>query len=254
MASAESSKNVKSAQRVLEVLEHFAEFHEPVNVSDIAAHLGYPQSSTSMLLTSLVSLGYLSYDSATRRYSPTLRVLLLGAWMQEEVLGFGALPFAMDRLRKRNELAVMIGIRQDLQVRYMLSLRRSKKVPPGNLRPICRSAIGKMLLCVESDEMVERIARRANAETPDDHARVDVPAFVDEIRATRERGWAECRDFPVRGLGGLAVRLTGYEGHPPMALGVGMSMARLEARRHDIVATLHDEANKLTLDPQDREN
>lgn len=72
---------VKSAARVLEVFEFFAGRKTPATVGEVCASLRYPQSSTSVLLKSLLTLGYLSYDGNTRRYAPSEKVARLGNWI-----------------------------------------------------------------------------------------------------------------------------------------------------------------------------
>ncbi len=62
---------VKSAGRVLEVFEFFAHRHAPATVSEVTAAPGFPLSSTSVLLKSLRSLGYLDHDARTERYLPS---------------------------------------------------------------------------------------------------------------------------------------------------------------------------------------
>ena len=51
MGRALDPKKIKSAQRVLEVLEYFTHDREEATVMDIARAMGYPQSSTSELLS-----------------------------------------------------------------------------------------------------------------------------------------------------------------------------------------------------------
>ena len=68
----------RSIKRTLEVLEYFDEENPSASVGGISKELGYPQSSTSILLKSLLNLGYLSYDDKTRTYRPTARVALIG--------------------------------------------------------------------------------------------------------------------------------------------------------------------------------
>ena len=48
--------------------------------------------SASMLLRSLVSLGYLHYDPCARTYQPTSRVGLLGSWVEPALLRGGLIP------------------------------------------------------------------------------------------------------------------------------------------------------------------
>src|SRR3546814_12190506 len=76
---------VKSAARVLEVLEYFSERQSASSAEEVRRTLGYPQSSTSILLRSLASLGYLNYEPLNRTFRPTIRVALLGAWLVEDI-------------------------------------------------------------------------------------------------------------------------------------------------------------------------
>src|SRR3546814_12336581 len=49
---------VKSAGRALQILEYFDDARREANMIDISRALHYPESSTSILLRSLVALGY----------------------------------------------------------------------------------------------------------------------------------------------------------------------------------------------------
>ena len=69
---------VKSAMRTLALLDYFRRTKASASVTELSAALETPQSSTSVLLKSLVSLNYLEYDSETRRFLPSYRVALLG--------------------------------------------------------------------------------------------------------------------------------------------------------------------------------
>ena len=83
---------VKSARRVLEILERFEAEKRPLGVSEIAQVLGYPLSSTSMLLNTLARLGYLNLDPASRKFAPTMSVAMLGDWIAEAIgLNFAGL-------------------------------------------------------------------------------------------------------------------------------------------------------------------
>ena len=77
----------RSIKRTLEVLEFFDSDHLVVSVSKISRALGYPQSSTSILLKSLGELGYLHYDRSTRTYRPTARVAFQGRGVQSHLFG-----------------------------------------------------------------------------------------------------------------------------------------------------------------------
>ena len=83
------SQPIKSAARVIEVLELFTTDPRPLSLKEISTRLSYPQSSTTVLMKSLMSLGYLNYDPARRVYFPTLRVTRLGDWIPQALFGTG---------------------------------------------------------------------------------------------------------------------------------------------------------------------
>jgi DNA-binding IclR family transcriptional regulator len=244
-----SSPTVKSARRVLEVLEYFAEHHHPATVTEISTQLGYPQSSASVLLASLVEQGYLMCDRAQRTYRPTLRVMLLGAWMHDELFGEGSLVSELDKLRRRTRCTVMIGVRQQIHSRFMLVLWGPKRWAPrysaGSLVPVPRSAMGRVLLAGESIEEISRVVRRANAELQDAAERFPLAGFLRDIELFRQRGWAETIDYPKPGLAALAVALPPLAGHPPMALALGTAKAELVERRQELVGALQDAVARI---------
>ncbi len=72
---------VKSATRAIEILELFCKVRQPQAMSEIAIALGYPQSSTTVLLKTLVTLGYLNFYRKARVYFPTPKVTSLCYWV-----------------------------------------------------------------------------------------------------------------------------------------------------------------------------
>src|SRR3546814_9656544 len=69
--------NVKTALRVIEIIEIFAREAKPLSLSELARHLDAPVSSCLALLRTLTSLGYL-YEAGRRQgYYPTGRLLAM---------------------------------------------------------------------------------------------------------------------------------------------------------------------------------
>jgi DNA-binding IclR family transcriptional regulator len=236
---------IKSARRTLEVLELFAETHSPASVSEVARHLGAPLSSTSVLLASIARLGYLEQDPVDRRYHPTLRVMLLGAWLQDRLLGEGSLLRLMDELRARTGLTVLIGLQRGAAVQYALALRRSsaqggERMRAGMLRPITLAAVGRALLMMKDDREVAQLLRRSNAEAPDPSRRLPLKPFLEEIRQSRARGWAESAGAVRAGLSVLAMPLPTLLDQPPLAIGLGGDRAMVETQREVLVQALRE--------------
>jgi len=247
---------VKSAERVLQLLEFFADHRLPATVAEVSRRLGYPQSSTSMLLDTMVDLGYLHYEPQGRRFRPTLRVMLLGSWLQDELFGEGSLVSAMDLVRRTSGQSVFVGFRQGVHVRLILALRGDRPtaldVRSGQIQSACLSSVGKMLLSLETDADIARIARTANAMEPNRARRVHVQSLVDEIRLSQARGWAESHDYPSPAHSGIASLLPAVRGQPPLGLGLGTTTAIMQTDRSALVASLRhacDDVQRLTSAP-----
>ena len=240
---------VKSARRVLEIFEFFAEAHTPATVKELSERLGYPQSSTSQLLKSLLELGYLRYDLETRSYRPTLRVMLLGSWVHDEIFGNGSVISLLESLRQELGHSVIVGMLQGVHVRYVVTLCGvTTGLPPfstGILRPVCRAAVGKILLAHKRPAEIALIARRANAQETDPACRVPVPELLADIEVCRHRGWAESHGGVVAGRNVIAMALPSMPGQPELAIGLGGPLAVIDRQRELIVARLRDLGQQL---------
>ena len=233
---------IKSARRALEIFELFAQSHAPATVKELSTRLGYPQSSTSLLLKSLMAQGYLHYTPGTRTYYPTLRVMLLGSWVHDDIFGNGSLISLLEDLRREFGHSVLLGMRQGIHVRYIVTLcTECTPLPPfatGILRPVCRAALGKVLLAGLSNREIALIARHANAQETDPAFKVAVPHLLAELEQCRRNGWAESHGGVVPGRNVIAIALPPIPGQPDLALGLGGQQLDMNRRRTQIVERL----------------
>lgn len=234
---------VKSAKRVMEIFEYFAERRTRSNINDVCTTLGYPQSSTSMLLHSLVHLGYLSYDSQARTFHPTLRIASVGRWLLDEATEEVSPLRIMEEVARLTGHTIVLGVQNDLHVLYIQVLQASNALrfymKPGSLRPICTTAVGRALLSLKSDSEIRSIIRRVNSERADDTPMVDTKEVLAAVAKVRSDGYALTRGTATPGAGVIAKVLSPLPDQPPMAIGIGMPEAdlKLEKQYAEILAS-----------------
>jgi len=232
--------NVKSATRALEVIELFGVHRHPLSVTEIANALAIPQSSSSVLLHALSSIGFVTRDRKTRKYAPGIRSVFLGNWLHDAIFPGGSLLGALDALSRDASANVRLGVRSGAHVRYVHvswpdNAPNRLRLSPGMMRPICHDALGRALLATETDRDIYGIVRRANAE---EGAKViGVEAFMEELRAQRKNGYAECDDFGSRRERVLAIPLRAPFGIPA-AIRIGVHAGRLPVERQDLLRLL----------------
>ena len=185
---------VKSAGRALHILEYFDSVQREACVSEISRALKWPQSSTSVLLKSLVSLGYLQNDRYRRTYYPTRRVCLLGNWVDPSLVRQGKLLMQAEDLARRTQKTVTIATMNGLQVQHIYlnrsqdDLATSGPTHVGMHYSLARTALGKALLAGHHDKYVSQIIWRINAERPDHEPLINIPDLLAELQLGRKRG------------------------------------------------------------------
>ncbi len=230
---------VKSALRVLELLEFFAEWRRPASVKEIAQSLGFPQSSTSVLLKSLRESGYFDHDPRTGMYAPNVRLSLATGWIEEQLYSEQSLLRMMERVLAETGHTVMIGTRQGVHVRYLHVLQATRagsfQSKSGLLRPLFRSATGKMLLTTLPEREIARLLRLANAQEKDSSLQVDIDLALTERRQALLEGYAISQGTSVPGAAAMAVLLPGSD---PMTLSLGGPIAEINREKNSLLEAL----------------
>jgi DNA-binding IclR family transcriptional regulator len=237
-----SAKIVKSAERTVLVFEFFSRVRRPATASEVEESLQIPQSSASMLLWSLVELGYLEYLPDGRRFRPTLRVTLLGDWLKPD-LPPDILTERLDELQERTRETVLVGRQHGSEIQYVYSLRPDQGLQfymqEGARQPLSTSASGRVLLSVLSDQAAKRIVRRNIAEAG---LRIEEELVLEAIREIRRTGFAET-DTAISGereIHAVATLIPRKAGAEPISLAVAGPKDRMLKRRPEIMEILRE--------------
>lgn len=243
---------VKSANRSLQVFELFAAEQRPLSISEIANEMEVPQSSTSMLIKSLVDLGYLEHDPKARTYYPTFRIALLGTWMRRRHERTGRLPRLASKLAEETGETIVLALRNGIFAQYAYvqigpdPLRLH--VESGMQRPIACCASGWALLSFESDAEVDKIIRRTQAEAEHAHWRNTAGQAIEQIAHVRRKGWVMSEGHTSSGAGAIAMLLPAAAGRTPMSIAVGGPIERIKGNQELILDRLAAMAASVNAD------
>lgn len=237
-------KGVKSALRTFEVLELFAERRTPLHLHEIYTTLGYPQSSTTNLLKSMVMMGYLNYNRAKRTYLPTTRISLLGNWLPGYMEASSGYRQLAEELQRRTDETVALISQNDLYIQYMSILTPShefKSAPTaGAMRLMVDSSSGLALMAKMKDRAIEKIWRYTNYYKLRPEHEASFADLMREINWVREVGYAYVPKRPTPELSSIAMALDGELFGIPLAIGVGGMADRLARNQHEIINTMKE--------------
>jgi IclR family KDG regulon transcriptional repressor len=246
-----TERAIKSAERTVALFELFSAMETPLTVGEVSTALEMPQSSASMLLRKLVSLGYLDLDRVTRRYKPTLRILLLSTWMTRRFGETSAIAAALDRLHDSTGEVVMLSLQHNARMQWILTRgvdrsglqynaggRDADKrimVRSGLFASLTCSAMGRVILSLKPDHEVCSWVRRANAEAEAPQFRVSESEMLRLLGEVRRRGYAETAGSQLPNLGAFAVAVPSPLDSTPLAVSVSLRVERMAAKRSIIL-------------------
>lgn len=236
--------HIKSAKRALELFELYAAVQRPLSVTEVSRKMEMPQSSTSELLQSLVSLGYLDHDMVSRTFYPTIRIFLLGTWIHMRHERAGRLPaLVMGAAEKTGEtvlLSMPNGINSQSVLVHVGFEPDVLRVHSGFSRPLTCCASGWALLSSRSDEEIGKIIRRVIAESENPHWRKTAGDAAEGVRRFRELGYARTRGHSREGLSGIALRLPDVGDRTEFAISVAGPTDRIEEKEPLILEALQE--------------
>ena len=239
------ARTVKSAVRVLEVLELFDRLQREASVGEIARELGYPVSSTSMLLANLLDRGYLRHGANPRSYFPTPRVTVLGSWVEPLLQPQGEVMRMMAELGEATGETIILAAptRDQAQYLYVVPATTTMRmhVGPGTMRPLVFSGLGRVLLSAMPDDKVRQIVMRHNdGPLAREGGLVSLAALRRDLSAIRVRGHAVVLRGVTPGAGLVGMLLPLSLSGLPLAVGIGGWARDMRTRHPELVQLLRE--------------
>lgn len=234
--------NVKSAARAIQVLEFFDAAKRAAAVADVADHYGWPHSSTSVLMRTLVGLGYLHYEASDRTYIPSMRVALLGDWLHESLLAHGRLGALLQQLHRETRETVVLAAQNGLHSQYLRVIEGTNTLrmhlQHGMLRPLLTSGTGRILMTQMDDGAVRKLVRKHNLHQGQDQP-IDVEEVLAQVAEDRARGYAFSKNRITAHASLIAMLLPTSACEKPLAIGVAGLTERLVANEERYVTAMH---------------
>jgi DNA-binding IclR family transcriptional regulator len=237
------NSEVKSAGRILEVLELLARANEPLTLRHVVAELGYPKSSAFNLLQTLVSRGYAVRDEPERyRLNEACRSGPGWTSGKDAQLIAVAQPI-LNRLRDETGESIFLGVpapgRRAKTIAKAVSRQaiRYDSELAGSFPSYC-SAVGRIFLAQLEPKKIddylasERLVRHTDQTVVD---RAEIRRILTEVR---ERGYSISDQEVEIGGSGVAAPLHDAGGNVIAALNIAVVSARFSFNRAAILDAL----------------
>jgi len=252
MPDTRPSTQVKSAERLLDVLELLAHEPRPLSTMTIAGECGIPKSSAHQLLNVMRDRGFVNYQERERTWGLGVALYRIGsAYLRSaprQRLGRQLLEELTRRTRDTSHLAVLRGT----EVLYV-----DKEQPVGDgtslvteigvRLPAHLTAVGRAILAqLPPAEVVSRYGDAPLTRRTGRGPR-SLRALQRELREVSARGYALDREMVTAGISCLAAPVFGHDGAPEAAIGVTfVSAQRSEADIESAAEVTREIAGRLS--------
>jgi IclR family transcriptional regulator, acetate operon repressor len=241
-----ANEQVRSVDRVFQLLEHLADDGGSRSLSELTRLTGLPMPTIHRLLRSLINDGYVRQESS-KRYALGPRMIRLGE-SASRTLGSWALPHLAQVVARCGETANMAMLEGDACV-YIAQVPSPNFVrmftEVGRVVPLHSTGVGKALLSTLPDEQVLAILARAGMPSITEHTITVPEALLDNLVHIRKHKYAIDDGEQELGVRCIAVTLDGL----PFTAAISVSGPSSRIRMADtpiIASYLHDAADDIS--------
>jgi IclR family pca regulon transcriptional regulator len=240
--AAANGRYSQSLERGLAILSSFTASQSLLGISDLARMLGLTRSTTHRYVSTLVALGYLEQDLATRRYRLGPRVIDLGlSAINSMELREISLPH-LQQLSDETGNTVNMAILDGADVVYVERCRSSRhgqrdidlNLHVGSRMPSYCTSMGKVLLAYLPEDRLEALLADMRLTKRGPNTITSRSALRAELARVRAAGLAVNNEELAFGLRSIAVPVHGANG--AVAAAVNLAVHRSWVSIEDLVA------------------
>lgn len=223
---------VKSCGRTLDAIEFFSRTTSPVRTSEVSRALGLPNSSVDEILRTLAARGYLVFDSRTRRYQPSYKIVGMSHAIDRNHFGGGRISAMMQALRDETGATVCMTVQNDCWIETVEQIegdepwmgdhgdyRRTLIYRDGtNWMPATNFAA--ILLARQSDVEIVELASRSQEVGCAPPGIAALGDLIRQIHHVRALGYALCRRRDTVQVDSIACPVPSPRTGAPVAVGI----------------------------------
>ena len=228
---------VKSAVRVLDILEAVGSRKAGLTQKDIAQVLGIPKSSLSNLLSDLSGKEYLVQRGSNGHYvlGPQLLILAGRFLDNQDVVGHGRSLAAVLTRETGESVAIAIPVGWNALILYKEDGNQAilPSIRVGTRLPLYASAVGKAILAHFPEDEIQRYLEEVNLTALTSSTIIDPQVLLEELRIIQGGGLARNRDGFRIGISALAAPIFDHGGRAVASMALSVPTERLDAQREE---------------------
>lgn len=241
---------VKSAFRVIQILDLLAERREGMTVQEISDALAIPQSSAFNLLNTLFESDTLTYERAGKMYALGSKAVKWGFSALESIDVAKLGSESIERLRDEVNETVFMALRSEDHLVYIAKKDSTRSIRTtallGSTKPLYCTGLGKAFLTFMNQEEKSELLKKMKLERINQHTITDIHQLNQQIVKFHEQGYAIDDEESELGLYCLAAPIYDYSNEMVAAISVAGPKERMLAQKPFILKKLIIAASQIS--------
>ncbi|AWM29439.1 HTH-type transcriptional regulator BhcR [Sinorhizobium fredii] len=230
----ESQTVIQSLDRALDVLEAVA-WPEGLTLSELAAHLGQSAATMHRVLATLERREFVEISPDRQVWHIGPEAYRLGSAFLRRTNVVERSRAIMRELMLETGETSNLGIEKDGNVLFISQVETHESIraffPPGTLAPLHASGIGKALLSTYDDSRLASLFQKATLERFTENTVRSFAQLKEELRATRDRGYAFDDEERTQGMRCVAAPILNVHGEAVAGISVSGPTHRMPDKR-----------------------
>ena len=236
-------------ERGLAILEYFAATGE-ASAGMVAEALSLSRSATYRILEALRERGYLEVNPASEKLRLGARTAGLGMAALWGIDVVRLAPAYLQRLTKATEETVFLAVMDDDAVVYVYKEEGPQSVTMnsqlGSRRPLHCTALGKAYMSALPEDEWRSLIGRLNLRRFTANTITDAVALEDELKLTKERGYAIDNIEVEEGVACFAAPVLDYRARPVASISVAGPAERIFSKGERLGSLVAETAASLS--------
>lgn len=241
MSENNNVSGVRSVDRALLIIETLTNHRQGLGLVELSKEVGLNKSTTYRMLCAIMHRGWVSKDSLTGNYRATLKIFELSSRVSS---GTNVLSITRPYLEKLSEKlgeTLHLVVQDGTDVIYICkeespiqTIKMGSRVGARNLMFV--TGVGKAILCYLKEEEIKRLWNMANITPITNNTIVDLDTMLDELRLSKERGWAIDNEENEIGVRCVAVPILSSGNIPIASISVAGSVFHITPDKYEYYA------------------
>jgi IclR family transcriptional regulator, KDG regulon repressor len=232
LSTSRISANVKSAERVLDILELLCGYRDGLSQAEIRSQLDIPKSSLHALIHLLASRGYVEGERLSGRYKLGRKAFEVGSvYLENTDLRKSAEP-VMKLLNELTSETINLAVLDGTESLYihveecLYPLRLVTRV--GRRLPAHTTATGKAMLSGLTEGQLDQLYARVKLAAPTKESIRSLAELKEDLASGRKSSVYFEREETVNGIMGIASPIRDFTGSIIAAIGIGLPTVRFD--------------------------